>query len=359
VATERPATERPATERPATERHWILAETFRGTGYEPTVLAIGQEPRDMKPLKVVVRGGGYLPEVRAMILEVADTGSPVDRYSRDGRRRLIGVPLAAVGDRVHAVYAWYGPRGEEPPRERPAAGAWHFNLAKGTTNRSADLFKLYGTPEEEWQHVGYIAEAFWPRLEPGPDELGALAMLVHARPGMKYHGRGWTVKRRSAENLRVNLWCRAMEEPGASGQPEVIVRGITQAIGPAAAAPGGPQPIVTLEQRVVAAAFRPGYYRAIVNFETLTLVRWLDRPMPGIAWELGGGHKPAIHRRDLRRAKGMPAHLADPDGVQEVLRLRTTAGDWRAVRVDAKLMLTDPYTPAALVTLSDPPGEQG
>ena len=341
-----------------TERSWILAETFRGPRHEPTVLAFGLEPKGMKPLGAVVRGGGYLPEVRAMIVNVAATGRQYSGPSRDGRRQLIGVPLASAGGRVHGVYAWYGPAGEDPP-PRPAAGAWHFNLADGTTNRSDDLFDLYGTPPgAARQYVGYTAEAF-PRLDPGPDEPGALAVLVQAKPGMECQGRKWIVRRESLGDVFVNLWCRAMEETGAGGRPEVIVRGITQATGRAATALSEPHPIVTIQQRVIEAEYRPGRHRAIVDLRTLSLVRWVapDPPMPGIAWEVSAGHKPAIHREDLRRAREMSGRLATSSRVEGVLRLRAASGGWQAVHVAASLMLLDQHTTAALVTLSAVAGE--
>lgn len=336
-------------------RAWILVETFRGAGHEPTVLSVGQEPKNMKPLRSVIRGGGYLPAVSAMISEVAATGRPVQGTTRDGRRQLIGTPLVARGGHVHGVYAWYGPVGEEPP-PRAAAGAWHFNLADGTTNRSDDLLDLYGVPLEERRHEGYQAEAFG-RLTPAADEPGALSLLVKAQPGMEYQGRRWIVQRDDGEKLLVNLWCRAVAETRPGGQPQVVARGITQVIGPAESADNPAAVLVTIAQRVVAAEYRPGWHRAIFDHGNMSLVRWLDPPMPGIAWEKNALHKPAIHRGDLRRARQMSVQLATSERVDGVLRLRTTEGGWQPVQVTASLMLLDPHTTAALVTLCAPPGE--
>ena len=339
-----------------TERSWILVETFRGPGHEPTVLSVGQEPKRMKPLGSVIRGGGYLPAVRAMIDEVAATGRPFRGTTRDGRRQLIGYPLTSFRGHVHGVYAFYGPVGEEPPA-RPMAGAWYFNLTTGAIGGSDDLLDLYGEPPERRHQERYTAEAFG-RLSPGADEPGALAMIVQAKPGMEYQGRRWTVRRDDGETIYVNLWCRAVAEGGDRGGEEVVARGITQEIRPASAVPSAPAPLVTIEQRVVAAEYRPGWHRAIVDHGNLSLVRWLDPPMPGIAWEIDAPNRPAIHRADLRRAKEMSAQLATSSRVGGVLRLRTTAGGWQAVQVTASLMLLDQHTTAALVTLSAPPQEE-
>jgi len=309
----------------------------------------------MRPLGSVIRGGGYLPAVRAMIGEVAATGRPFRGTTRDGRRQLIGDPLVSFRGHVHGVYAWYGPVGEEPPPQA-AAGAWYFNLTTGAIGGSEDLLDLYGEPPERRHQERYTAEAFG-RLSPGPDEPGALALIVQAKPGMEYQGRRWTVRRDDGETIYVNLWCRAVAEAGDGGREDIVARGITQAIGPAAAAPSAPAPLVTIAQRVVTAEYRPGWHRAIVDLGNLTLLRWLDPPMPGIAWEIDAPHRPAIHRADLRRATQMSAQLATSDRVEGVIRLRTTWGDWQAVHVTASLMLLDQHTTAALVTLSAPPPE--
>jgi hypothetical protein len=290
-----------------------------------------------------------------MIDEVAATGKPFRGTTRDGRRQLIGEPLASFRGHVQGVYVFYGPVGEQPP-VRPMAGAWYFNLTTGAIGGSDDLLDLYGQPPERRYQERYTAEAFG-RLSPEADESGALALIVSAKPGAEYQGRRWTVQRDDGETIFVNLWCRAVAEAGEGGREEVVARGITQAIGPAAAAPSAPVPLVTIEQRVVAAEYRPGWHRAIVDHGNMSLVRWLDPPMPGIAWEIDAPHRPAIHRADLRRAGEMSAELATAARVEGVLRLRTTAGGWQAVQVTASLMLLDQYTTAALVTLSAPPRE--
>jgi len=309
----------------------------------------------MRPLRAVIRGGGYLPAVRAMIDEVAATGRPFRGATRDGRRQLIGEPLASFRGHVHAVYVFYGPMGEQPP-PRPMAGAWYFNLTSGAIGGSDDLLDLYGQPPERRHQERYTAEAFG-RLSPAADESGALALIVQAKPGMEYQGRRWTVQRDDGETIFVNLWCRVVAEAGEGGREEVVARGVTQAIGPGVAAPSAPVPLVTIEQRVVAAEYRQGWHRAIVDHGTMALVRWLDPPMPGIAWEIDALHRPAIHRADLRRAREMSARLATSSRVEGVLRLRTIEGGWQAVHVTASLMLLDQHTTAALVTLSAPPRE--
>jgi hypothetical protein len=109
---------------------------------------------------------------------------------------------------------------------------------------------------------------------------------------------------------------------------------------------------VALAQRVIMAEREPGRHRAIVDLRTLDVLRWIDEPPPGVAWEANGAHRPAIHRADLRTAVQMSRLLADEDRVEETLRVRAVSGEWTAVSVTAALMLLDQHTTAALVTVS-------
>jgi hypothetical protein len=113
---------------------------------------------------------------------------------------------------------------------------------------------------------------------------------------------------------------------------------------------------MVLAQQVIAAERQPGKHRAIINLRRLTLIRWVDDPMPGVAWQLDAENPPAIHPDDLPIAKEMSARLANQSHVEGVLRVRSVTGDWMPVAVSAKLMLLDQHTTAALVTVSAPEG---
>lgn len=70
-------------------------------------------------------------------------------------------------------------------------------------------------------------------------------------------------------------------------QHEVVLRGITHDVGAADKTPAAPPPPV-LEQRLVEIMAEPGAYRALVNLKNLRILRWIDSPMPGLAWR----HRP-------------------------------------------------------------------
>ena len=256
------------------------------------------------------------------------------------------------------MYAWVGREDEEPPPRDPA-GAWHISITKRVSSRSDDLLRLYGTKAENWRNEHDLAELFaYDRLQTNSDESKALAMLVNATVGAE-HQATWTVNRDDGVRRAAHFACRCVEVPVVGGGTELIVRGITHDIGLADSVPTAPPSApVLLAQQVVAAEATPGRWRAIVDLPTMRLLRWLDDPLPGIAWKLDTPHKPGIHRQDLRTAVGMSDTLAASGRARGSLRLRSEDGDWIRVTVTAALMLLDQHTTAALVTLTMPDGDK-
>lgn len=330
---------------------WLLIETFGGEGHsEPSVIAVGRTVKKMVPLASVLGRGRYLDDVRALVARVAGDREPAAAASRDGRRQLAGEPLAVAG-RVHGVFVWTGGPDEEPP-PRDLAGAWCFNLTRDTTVRSDELFDLYGVALADRQYERRIAEMFG-RLITNDDEASGLALLVRSQPGDE-HQATWAVRREDNGELRAaSFACRVMTEPGLDGQDEIVVRGITHDIGAAEQTPSAP-PRMVLAQQVIAAEKQPGRHRAIINLRRLTLIRWVDEPMPGVAWQLDAQHPPAIHPDDLPLARQLSDQLASQPRVEGVLRLRAVTGGWIPVEITANLMLLDQHTTAALVTASEP-----
>lgn len=328
---------------------WLLIETFGGPGHdEPSVIAVGRTVKRMVALTSVLGRGRYLDDVRALVTRVSASAAPVRAMTGDGRRQMRGDPLTVPGGRVHGAYVWLGEPGEDAPARDPA-GAWFFNLTRDVTVRSDDLMDLYGVPPGHRQYEARIAEMF-DRLVTNSDEAYGLSLLVRSQPGDE-HQATWAVRRGDGQLRAANFACRVMAEPGASGQMEVIVRGITHDIGAAGETPSAP-PRMVLAQQVIAAEKQPGRHRAIMNLRRLTLIRWVDDPLPGVAWRLDGQHQPAIHPDDLPSAKQMSADLATGARVEGQLRVRSEAGDWIPVAVEANLMVLDQHTTAALVTVS-------
>ncbi|MFD0201433.1 MULTISPECIES: GAF domain-containing protein [Saccharothrix] len=337
---------------------WLLIETFGGHRREPTVIAVGSSPRNMVPLRAILGRGPFLADVLPLIARVVETGSPAEAATTTGKRRVVGHPVKTYGGRVHGVHAWVGKVNEEPPARNPT-GAWHINITRHISSRSDDLLRLYGTKAENWRNEHDLAELFaYGRLQTNSDESKALALLVNATVGSEHHAT-WTVKRDDGVRRAAHFACRCVEAPTARGEIELIVRGITHDIGPAESVPTAPPSTpVLLAQQVVAAEATPGRWRAIVDLRTMRLLRWLDDPLPGIAWKLDTPHRPGIHRQDLVTAVGMSNALAASGRARGSLRLRAEDGEWIRVTATAALMLLDQHTTAAMVTLTMPDGDK-
>lgn len=329
---------------------WLLIETFGGEGHdEPTIIGRGSTPAGFVPLGSLLNRGRHLDDFRALVARVAQTGQSVRTLTQDGARRLVGDPLVAYTGRVHGVYAWRGLPEQEPPPRDPA-GAWQFNLTTGKICGSEDLLDLYGVPAGQRRSERVIAEAFT-RLLTNADEASALAVIVNSPVGYQ-HQATWSVRRDDDALRAANFACRVVAQRTGE-RTERLLRGITHDIGPADTTPSAPSKLL-LAQQVLAAARVPGTHRAIVNLRNLTLLRWYDDAMPGVAWEHDAANPPALHPDDVPKAKAMSAALATAERVSDVLRVRATSGNWMPVHVDAGLILLDQHTTAALVTVRQP-----
>lgn len=342
---------------------WLLIETFSDEA-APTVLAVGSSPRKV-PLHKLLRRERDIAEVRALLARIVRTRAPIDTTTSDGRRKLIGHPLCAYDGhahpeeerarydgRVHGAFVWLGPLTEQPPQHN-AAGAWTINLTRGTSARSDDLLRLYHVTPNGQKYVHSISELFAQQLRPGNDEALALAKLVRSRPGDQ-HFATWTLTRDDGVIRAANFAYTAFAVPNADGEIEVVERGITHDIGPADAIPAAPAPTpMLLAERVVAAEQTPGQWRMIYDLQQKRLLKWIDSPVPGMAWQYGDEYEPAIHPRDLPTYQRMYEALAT-GAVTGQLRVRTVDGDWMPLKVTAALMVLDQHTTAALVTLTKP-----
>ncbi|GHH62493.1 GAF domain-containing protein [Lentzea cavernae] len=333
---------------------WLLIETFGGARREPTVLAAGSSPKNMVSIRSVLGRGPFLFDVLGVIARVVDSHASVEARTNTGKRRVIAHPLLSYNALVHGAHVWVGPIEEEPPARDPA-GAWHINLTQHVSSRSDDLLELYGTRPDKWQNEHDLAELFaYQRLQTNSDEAKALALIVNARVGAE-HLATWTVNRDDGVRRAVHFACRCVEVKAPNGRVELVVRGITHDIGPAESVPAAPPPIpILLAQQVLAAEATPGRWRAIVDLRTMRLLKWLDNPMPGVAWTLSGPQRPAVHRGDLHSAVRLSNDLAASGRAEGILRLRAEDGGWMDVAVSAALMALDQHTTAALVTLTVP-----
>jgi hypothetical protein len=332
------------------QQEWMLVETFGGG--PPSVIGVGGKPRNMVPLRTILGRGRYLDDVQRVVAAVAAGHDQRDIASHDGKRTIIAVPLKSFRGHIHGLQLLIADPNEiQPPRE--VAGAWYFNLTTDQIGGSDDLLDLYGVPDGERRAQRFTAEAFG-RLVANADESAAFANIVKAPLGFE-HQAVWTVRRDDDALRAAHFSCRAIAEPHPGSDPatHIVLRGITHDIGPAETTPSAPPPVV-LAQQVLAGLANPGEHRAIVNMRNLKLLRWLDEPLPGVAWEYetaAGGHW--IHPDDLDKTRQTFEALARGPQLT-YLRFRTITGDWQPINLSAHLVILDAHTNAALLTLRRP-----
>lgn len=325
---------------------WLLIETVGGA--TPSIVGMGSTPRKFTALDKFFKSKAALNEVRTVIVEAMASPATIDRVSDDGRRRTIVEPLLTFAGRMHGMYLWTGSPDEVVPKRDPA-GAWLFNLTASKASGSNDLLDLYAVPENERHTEKAMAGAFT-RLETNSDEAEALVKIIQSAPGT-IHQAVWNVRRDDDELRAAHFSCRMLEEiDPESGRREVILRGITQDIGPSIDVSAAPPPIV-LEHRVLEAVTEEGVHRAICNLRTFQLIRWMGPPLPDVAWEwVDDQPEPGMHPDDIALARAMSANLARGRS-EGVLRFRKLDGEWQKCHVEARLMALDQHTTAGLVTV--------
>jgi hypothetical protein len=325
---------------------WLLIETFGGD-FPPTIIGVGSTPKRMVPLRSVLSRGRSLQGVQTAVAAATASRAVEELLTHDGHRRVLAQPLLSYRGDVHGVWVWVGQVDETPPA-RGLAGAWHFNLSTDTIGGSDDLLDLYGVAPEDRQTERATAEAFT-RLVPNTDDAAALALLIRSRPGDE-HQAVWAIRRDDGQMRAGHLSCRAVEERHGD-RVEVVLRGITQDIGPADETPAAPPPVV-LEQRVLESEARSGEHRALFNLKTLRILRWIDDPLPGLHWTLDPGHPDPrwIHPDDQQLAEQLSASLRT-GRTSGHLRMAAEGGAWLTVEVVANIVLLDQHTTAGLFTL--------
>lgn len=336
---------------------WLLIDTFGGA--EPALIGLGSTPKPFVALDrhFKTRRGQRnrsLDDIRSTVLEVmADPHDrPIDRTTDDGDHRIVAVPLLNSEGRLHGIHLWRGGVSDELPRRDPV-GAWHFNLTAGTASGSEDLFDLYGVAPEDRRSEAALSGAF-NRLVTNHDEGQALAKIVQSEPGTE-HQAVWKVRRDDGVERAAHFSCRMLDERPEPDAPRVVIlRGVTHDIGPAEHVSSAPPPVI-LEHRVLDAVLAPGHYHAYVDLKRLTLIKWRNQPMPGIAWGNAVGEpKPAIHPDDLPLARAMAKDLAHRK-VEGVIRCRGLDGAWKPLHLSVALMAFDESTHGGLVTVTEAP----
>lgn len=328
---------------PHMAQEWLLIETLAN---EPTVVAVGSQPKKMVPLPVMLHRNRHLSTIADVISESAQQHQTIRHAIAGTDRVIIAEPLILPTGDVHGAHLWMGTATEAPP-SRPIVGVWAWNATTGATILDEGCLQVNGiTKGQAGQHQN-MAESFQ-FISANPDEADALAKIVTAQIG-ESHCATWTGKGDDGVLRRVHFAARILAHTNSEGRTEKLIRGLNINTAPTRTLSPEQQPII-LAQQLLAAVAEPGTYRALVNLRTLTLLKWVDDPMPELHWEYDPANHPKLHPDDLPIAQEMSRGLKHGK-TQAVLRLRGRDGNWIPVHATAHLALLNQHTTAALVTL--------
>ncbi|GAA5087197.1 GAF domain-containing protein [Nocardia iowensis] len=324
---------------------WLLIECIRE---EPTVMAIGRKPVDLKPFDKVLRLQA-LRTARRAVAHVRETGQRWEEFSRTRDEHVIAEPILNVLKMVHGVRLWIGHLEQDVPL-RTRSGAWDWDLDKMTALATSEMHDIYAVPlERRMPEISRVSSLR--HVSSADDQAEALAKALVADESTVFHTTTWQITRDDGVRRDIN-WCAR----GALVEGRRFIHGITHDIteGDDEHAPLPPH---TFAQALIDAELNaePGVYHALVDLKTLTAYRWLTREMPGVAWELTGNPErdPALHPDDVVLARQIARALRFGPATGS-LRVRDTKGEWTVVNVDAKrvLLTRESEVAAALVKVS-------
>jgi len=321
---------------------WLLVETL---GEEPVVVAQGDQLKNLVPLTVFLRRN---LQVEAVVQAVAETAATAmaQRSHLQNDRLIRTEPVVMSDGRVHGVQVWLGPlRVAVPPRPVPGPLVW--NLTTGVaTDTPQSLANSGMDPATERTHGRTFAEDL-PTRDRNPSETKVLSMAIKSQPGATFCST-WDVTDRSGTLITVAFVARALTEKADDGSDHLVSRAMNWRSHRDA-------PVVApdlLAQRILDSLARPGSYRALVDINTWTLLKWLDEPCPLYDWR-GRDGAPWVHPEDMPLMGTMATEL-DSGITERVLRLPGLDVDWVPMHVTVHRVELDTDTFAGLITLRRP-----
>ncbi|WP_197378982.1 PAS domain-containing protein [Mycolicibacterium mengxianglii] len=322
---------------------WLLVETL---GDAPVVVAAGDQLKNLVPLTVFLRRNPHIDAVTAAVAESAAGVVPLRRRILKADRIIRTVPVVMTDGRVHGVHMWLGPA-DVAPAPRPTPGPLVWDLTTGVaTDTTQSLVNSGMNPQEERTHGRAFAEDL-PTRDLNPSETRVLSLAVQNRPGATFCST-WDVTSRDGQLITVGFVARSAMEKAEDGSEHLVARAMNWRS-------HRPNPVSArdnLAQRILDGLARPGSYRALVDVNTWTLLKWLDEPCPLYDWR-GRAGSPWVHPEDTRLIEAMTTQL-DAGVTEQVLRLPGRAAEWVPIHVTVHRVELEPGAVAALVTLREP-----
>jgi hypothetical protein len=323
---------------------WLLVETL---GSEPAVVAQGRQLKNLVPLSAFLRRNPHLSAIQTAIAETISSGTGLASITAKKARVIRTEPVRMSDGKVHGVHVWFGPSGDEPP-ERAIPGPLIWNLTTGVATDTPESLSNSGMdPLTEVTHGRAFAEDL-PVRELHPSETKVLSLAVKSHPGATLCS-SWDVTDRRGEKITVGFVARANLEAADDGGEHLVARAMNwrgehddEAVNPD-----------HLAQRILDGLAQPGSYRALIDLNHWTLLKWLDEPCPLYDWR-GTTKSRLLHPDDRPQIASMAQDFEGGTTAQRLLRLRADDGEWALLHVTVHRVELEAEIYAGLVTVRVP-----
>lgn len=317
---------------------WLLLETI---GTEPTVVASGNQPRNMVPLSSFLRRSRNLRLIHRAV-NAATSANRCATVALSDPNLVIDVrPLAMPDGRVHGCWLWAGATAAVTPPPA-AAGAALLDPETAVLHLSDGAALAIGMSPDE-PHTELVLAQMYQYADPPSDETEVLRLMVTATEGMTYSAT-WPGTDYLGNPTRCHFAARLVIEPDSNGAARRLSRAVNLRVGNAEPV----EPI--LEQRLLEATREPGCPRALVMISSRKLIKWIDPPLPEWHWEYDPLERPKVHPDD---ADALGRMIDDSAlGISEAaIRFRRHDGGWTVLHCTAQMVSVGDDAPYALVTL--------
>jgi len=327
---------------------WLLVETL---GAEPTVVAQGQQTKNLVPISAFLRRNPNLMAIRTAIGETVRAGKPLSSITPKNDR-VIRTEVVQMSDgRIHGVHVWVGPPDVDPP-QRVIPGPLKWDLTNGiATDTTESLYNSGLDPSVEATHGRAFAEDL-PTRDLNPSEAEVLAVVIKPEPGRTFCST-WDISDHAGNPITVGFTARVMVESDDAGRDLLICRAMNwrSARVEVVVAPND------LAQRILNGLAQPGVHRALVDLSSWTLLKWLDDPCPFYDWRASEKGAPVVHPDDEVEMTAMATDFGD-GSASRVLRLRARDGGWTPIHVTAHRVELEENTFAGLLSLRLPTDDE-
>jgi hypothetical protein len=327
---------------------WLLVETL---GAEPTVVAQGQQTKNLVPISTFLRRNPNLMAIRTAIGETVRSGLPLSSITPKNDR-VIRTEVVQMSDgRVHGVHVWVGPPDvDPPPRVIPGPLKWDLTN-RIATDTTESLYNSGLDPSVEATHGRAFAEDL-PTRDLNPSEAEVLSVVIKPEPGRTFCS-AWDISDHAGNPITVGFTARVMVENDDAGHDVLICRAMNwrSAGVEVVAAPND------LAQRILNGLAQPGVHRALVDLTSWTLLKWLDDPCPFYDWRASEKGAPVVHPDDEVETTAMATDFGD-GSASRVLRLRARDGGWTPIHVTVHRVELEANTFAGLLSLRVPTDDE-